>query len=556
MKSFCKSLLVGLVVGVTAMLPINQAFCQSAPEPAVVISIAKFKEQMDDVSYLLTASGFPEMKFMASAMIKGYTKGLDTDKDAGVFLYFEEGSETPDFLGFIPVTNLDEMLDVVAGMAEVEENGDVVTIITDDGTELSVKESNGFAFVTNQVERLETLPDAPGEALAQLSSKYNLSARVFGQRIPQALRDQAMELIRESSEMTLDNLDDDLQAEVQRKNLEMQMKQMEMMLQETDTLTLGLAADQEDKTISMEIEFTGLPNSELAAKLAEGVRTEASSFTGFLMDGATFTMNQNANLNSEDAQQYSGMLDDLVKTALQEMDADGDMSEEDLKTVESALNNLADVAKATLEEGVFDAGAVVVMEEGDINFASGLHVADPKKFEQTVKELAGLAEQKMGDEIEVNLNSGSHKDITLHSIVVQVPDGEEEMRDALGDQITLLIGVGQKAVYLAGGSNPVDTLKKAVDGSTDAKDLMQANLYLAPILDFTAGMQGDPAAEAMAQALKDAGGDRIRGTYNMIENGGVMRFEMQDGILSLIKAGFEAFSQGGGGGFPGANDDF
>jgi hypothetical protein len=315
-----------------------------------------------------------------------------------------------------------------------------------------------------------------------------------------------------------------------------------------------MAVDNEAKVLSMEVEFTGLPNSELAAKLSEGARKKASRFTGFLMEGATFTHNQNTTMNKEDANQYSSMLDDLARTAVDELDADGEMSEQDLAVVESALNNLVEVAKATLAEGVFDAGAVLMLNDGEINFAAGAHIAEPKKFEKTVKELASMAEEMLGEIIEVNLNSGSHKGITLHSIVVQVPDEEEEMRDAFGDQITLIIGIGKKAVYLAGGSDPLPTLKKAVDSKNETSDIMQFNFYLSPILNFAANMEGDPSMEAMADALSEAGGDRIRGTYNLIENGGMMRFEMQDGILALIKVGFDAFSQGGG--FPGANDDF
>ena len=180
---------------------------------------------------------------------------------------------------------------------------------------------------------------------------------------------------------------------------------------------------------------------------------------------------------------------------------------------------------------------------------------DMDKVEATIKDLAAMAEEKMGEEIEVSLNSGSHKNITFHRFVIQVPDEEEEMRDALGDQVTLIVGIGTKEVYLGAGSNPVATLKKAIDGSHPTEDLLQYNVYVTPILKFAASMEGDESVEAMAKAMEETGQDRIRITSNLIENGGTMRFEMQDGILSLIKVGFDAFSQGGGG-FPGADDDF
>ena len=115
------------------------------------------------------------------------------------------------------------------------------------------------------------------------------------------------------------------------------------------------------------------------------------------------------------------------------------------------------------------------------------------------------------------------------------------------------MGIGTKEAYFALGSNPVDLLKKAIDGKSETSDMMQYNVNIAPILDFFATMEGDPNVEAMAKALKEAGNDRIQVTSNWIENGVNMKFEMQDGILGLIKVGVDAFQ--GGGAFP-PGDDF
>jgi hypothetical protein len=556
-KSFCKTLVLGLLIGVITMLPIGKAYCQSPPEPAIVVSIAKFKEQMDDVNYLLTASGFAQMKFMAGAMIKGYTKGLDDGKDAGVLIYFNEESQTPDFLGFVPVTNMEEMLDVIAQMAEVDEGDEFTTIVTDDGTELIVKSQDGYAFFSNKKEMFDNLSAKPADLLGDLPSKYNLSAKVFAQRIPEKLRNQVMDLIKESSSSTLDNLDDDLQAEMQRKNLEMQIQQMELMFKEADTFTMGMTADKDAKSLVMDLEFAGLPDSELAKMLVGSAPNQPSRFTGFLMDGATFTHNQCVRIQKDEAERYSKALDELKTTALKEMNQEGDLSEQDIEIVDRAFSNVVDVIKETLAEGILDSGAVVMLKDGKVNFAMGGQISNPKKIESTVKELVAMAKEKMAGELTVHLNSGSHKNVTFHEVVIPIPDSEEEMREALGDQITVVVGIGTKEVYLAGGSDPVETLKGAIDGTHMAKDLMQFNFYVTPMLEFAAGLQGDPSVEKMAAALKESGNDRISMTSNLIENGVKMRFEMQDGILGLIKVGFDAFSQGGGGGgFPGGNDDF
>lgn len=552
MKSFCKSLLLAITVGVVSMLPIGKAFSQSLPEPAVVISIAKFNEQMSDVNYLLTASGFAQMKFMAKAMIKGYTKGLDGERDAGVMLFLTEESGQPDILGFVPVDDIDEMLDVISGFAEVDEGEDVTTIVTDDDQKVMIKERDGVAFFSNKSDMLTDLPENPAQLLGDLPSKYNLSAKLFAQRIPKGMRDQVLEMIRESSEDTFDNFDDDVQAEFQKKNLELQLKQMEMLFRDSDTVTIGMSADEKSKALVMDVDFTALADTKLAERMAVSQQAGKSRFTGFLLDGSAFNYNGIARIHPEDAEQYSTMLQDLQTAGLKELDQEADMSEEELNQVKKSVGELVDVIEGTLKEGLIDGGAVLMLEEGNINFAAGSQISDPRKLEGTIKDLIVMAEEKMGDEIEVNLNSGSHKNITLHEVVLQIPDEEEEVRDAFGDQITVVVGIGTKESYLGFGSNPVALLKKTIDGTSETTDMMQYNINIAPILKFAASMEGDPNVEAMAKALEEAGNDRIQAKSNLIKNGVKMRFEMQDGILGLIKVAVDAFQ--GGGAFPG--EDF
>ena len=557
MNRFCNSLLAITFVCATALIaPLNATRAQSAPEPAVVISLADFSQQLADVNYLIEASGFEQIKFMAQTMIKQYTKGINTKSPAGVLLYFREDSEIPDFLGFVPVSNLDDLLDTVAGMAEVDESEDFITIVTDDGTEMLVKQVGDNAFLSNKKEMFDDLPSNPAEFLGEMPTKYNLSAKIFGQRIPESLRQQAMDAIRDGYENQLEQLDeaDSAQAELQRKNFEMQMKQFETWLNQTENLQFGMGADKESKMLFMDVEMTALPDSELASRFAAHHNTEPSMFKGFLLEGASLTANTCTSLSEADVSDYQKMLVQLRESATEAMQEESDLSEKDLAFAEKALTELIEVLEETMAAGKLDSGGVLMLEDGEINFAAGALVANPKKLEGTLKDLLAFAEDKMGDEMQVDLNSGSHKNVTFHQVVLAVPDDEEEMRDIVGDQITLIVGIGPDAVYLAAGSNPVALLKKAMDaeGPTESElPVMQYNVYLTPILEFAAGIEGDPTLEAMAAAMAENGEDRIRMISQQIKNGLNMRFEMQDGILSLIKVGFENM---GAGGFGGEND--
>ena len=558
MNRLRRFLLAGFLIAATAVIaPLSQAKAQSAPDPAVVISIADFTQQLSDVEYLAEASGYGNMKFFAQTMVKQYIKGIDNTLPAGIMLYFNEDSEEPDFLAFVPVTNLDDLLDTISGMAEVDEGEDFTTIITDNDDELLVKEIGNNAFISNKKEMFDNIPSDPAGLLGEMPKTYNVAARIFSNRIPESLRTQALDVIRDGYEKSLEQLGEvePMQAELQRKNFEFQMKQFSSWINETDNLMVGMCADEEAKSLYMDFEMTALDGSELATRFNASMPTEKTLFPGFLMDGSAFNQVTSVHLSESEVAEYTKMLVEVEKAAIEGMNEDGDFEEDEAAMAEKAIKNMVALARETLEEGNLDSGLAVMLNEGDINVAGGVRLADPKKLEDTVKELVAFAETKMGDEIQVDLNSGSYKDVTFHQIIVQVPDDEEEVRDFVGDQVTLLIGIGEKAAYLGVGSNPMETLKSAMDGSgTGTSDLIQLNAFVAPILRFAANMEGEPMLESLADAMEENGDDRLRMTTDSINNGFKMRFEMQDGILSLIKSGIEGM--GAGGGFPGGDNDF
>jgi len=170
-------------------------------------------------------------------------------------------------LGFVPVDDFDEMLDVISGFVEIEEGNDFTTIITDSDQKMMIKERDGVAFFSNKSDMFLEIPDNPARLLGDLPQRFNLSAKVFAQRIPKAMRQQFIDLIRQSSEDTFDNFGDDTQTEFQKKNLELQIKQMEMLFKDSESLIIGVSADEESKTLSMDLEFTALPDTELAERM-------------------------------------------------------------------------------------------------------------------------------------------------------------------------------------------------------------------------------------------------------------------------------------------------
>ncbi len=552
MKSLCKPFVLSLLVGAMTLLPMSKAFCQSTPEPAVVVSIKQIDEQISDVKYLMEASGFGQMMFFVDAMIKPYTSGIDGKKDAGLMLYFANGSPVPEMVGFLPVTNMDAVLDTVSQMAEIDEGDDMTTIIMDSGQEMSVKMDGDYAFFSMNAGMLESTPSVPKDVIQELSGKYNIAAKIFAENIPAEMKDQAMGLIRQSAEMTQSQLGDDT-------SLDLQMEQLDMLMTQADSITIGLGIDEDNKSMIMDFGFKGSPNSDLAAKLADSAPKKPSNFTGFVMDGAAMTLNQSGSISGEDAANYTTVLNDLVPTMMEELGYEADLSDEKLDAIEKAMNTIVEVAEETLQNGVVDMGAVIMLEEEDANFAMGMQLTNPKKLESAVKELAKMLEEMAPGEIDVNLNSGSHKDVTFHTINGDLSTAPDEMQEMVGSSLAMVVGIGMDTAYIGLGTNPESIIKKAMDASAknDGKGKPQSpamamSFNLVPMLEMAARVNDDPMMNELIDTLKESGSSAINMNY-VIDDGVNFRVEIQEGIFSLLGAAGQQM-QGMQPGF--GNEDF
>lgn len=546
----------GLLMGAASLLAAERGLCQSTSEPAVVISIANIDEQLNDIEYLATAASeeMGQMSGLIKMQAQGFTRGVDTKKPSGVLMYFSDESPQPTAVAFVPVQNLDDLLDTISGFAEVDEGDDIVTIIPDNGQEISLKKVGNYAFVSDQPENLQNVPQDPAKLVGEMAGQYNVAATIFPQRIPESLRQQAIDLIQLGYEQNLDMLDElePMQAELQQKNFEIQMEQMENLFNDTEEFVVGMAADEKARAVYFDAIITSKPGSKMANQLAESKKAGRSKFSGFLMDGAAMTANMTTQITSDVKEQYKSLFESAQVGLGEILDADENMDDAQVDMVNKLMDNMFDMINETVERGRMDMGAMLMTADGKMNFVMGAEVAEPDKLEDSLKDIVKLAEKEVGDEVQFNLNAGSHRGTTFHEILIEVPGSEEEARNILGDQVTLVVGIGKEAVYFGMGDDPESAMKQAMDKSAETSasnedTSMQFNLFLSPILKFASGIQGAEMLEMMSDTLQ-AGGDRIQVRSDYIENGVKTRFEIQDGVLQLIGAAGGLMGGLGGGG--------
>lgn len=546
----------GLLIGAASLLAAERGLCQSTSEPAVVISIANIDEQLNDIEYLATAASeeMGQMSGLIKMQAQGFTRGVDTKKPSGVLMYFSDDTPEPTAVAFVPIQNLDDFLDTISGFAEVDDGDDIVTIIPDNGQEISLKKIGNYAFISDQPENLKNVPKDPGKLVGEMAGKYNVAATIFPQRIPESMREQALGLIQLGMDQNLDMLDElePMQAELQQQSMELQMEQMENLFNDTEQLVIGMAADEKARAIYFDAMVTSKAGSKMAEQLAESKKAGRSKFSGFLMDGAAMTANVTTQITPDVTNQYKSMLKTAHDQMGQIIDADENMTDAQVDMVNKLRGNMFDMITKTVEQGRMDMGATLMTSDGKMNFVMGAEVAEPEKLEDSLKEVAKMVEKEVGDEVQFDLNAGSHRGTTFHEILIAVPGSEEEARNILGDQVTLVVGIGKEAVYFGIGDDPESAMKQAMDKSAEASDAnadtsMQFNLFLSPLLKFASGIQGAEMLEMMSDTVQ-AGGDRIQVRSDYIENGMKTRFEIQDGVLELIGAAGGMMGGLGGGG--------
>jgi hypothetical protein len=311
------------------------------------------------------------------------------------------------------------------------------------------------------------------------------------------------------------------------------------LIQETDRVTLGWEVDKAGKKTYLDVNFTAVEGTELAKQMAL-VQEAKSAFAGFLLPDAALTFHGHGQSSDAEVEQVTAMLAQLRGQAMKGIDQDGNLSnDEERQTAKTVVNELLDVADATVKAAKMDCGAALVLKPGSLGFVAGGFVADGQKIAEAVKKLAGLAATKDPNFPGVNFDAETYEGVKFHTAKIPMRTPNEQVRTILGDPMELVIGTGKQSAYVAFGKDPSRLLKSVLDASSSdsGKNLppSQLRVSLSPVLAFVAAADPNPQIKAALEAAKEyAGNDAISLTSTPIKNGCAVRLEVEEGVLKAI----------------------
>ncbi len=542
MKSFIRPCVCMVLACLLAAAPMVQAQAQDATpggKPVAIVSVASYSKLLGDVGYLTKTAGAEDAGQMVMFMAGAMTQGLDKQKPAGVYVTLDDGE--PKALGFIPVTDLDKLFNSFkAQLGEPEDVGDGVYEVAKDQIQSAfVKEQGGWAFVAQSKDQLTDLPADPSKLLGKLPAEYDIAVRMFVQNVPTEMRQMAIDQMKLGFEARLEQGDGQGDPEMRELNERMSrnsVRQLIELINGSDQITFGWTVDEDAKSTHLDFSVTAVEGTKLARQMAL-IKDAKSGFSGFLQDDAAITMNVSSQAAPEDIEQTVLLIKSLKQRALVEIDEDGGLPDDKTREqVKEIVGSAIDVVEKTMEGGKFDGGAALILKPGNIGFAAGGLVADGKALDVAFQKLVQIAKNEP-EFPEVKLNAAKHAGVTFHTLTVPVDDPEASA--VVGEELDVVVGTGEKSVYVAFGNDALSLLKSIIDKSAAGNDKtvppMQVNVALGSIIKFASSIEPNPVVESLAASVdKIKGNDHLVISAKSIPGGVNYRIRIEEGVIQLI----------------------
>ena len=267
-----------------ALAPAMPALAQTPLKPVAVFSIASFDKIKGDSSYIGELLQQKDKVDGAFAFLPIYLNGVDLKRPSGGYVTVNEDGE-PKVVGFIPVIKLATVLKTLedAGQKASDAGDGLKQFDAPNGDAVYLKESAGWAFISNDKASLTDLPKDPSALLGTLPSMYNIAVKANVSDIPQKFRQTAIDAIQSGLDRGLEeNPAAGADRELAEKMSRISAKQIQRMIEEVKEVTIGWGVDKTLKATYIDFSVTAVEDTATARQMAL-LKNATSNFAGFLL---------------------------------------------------------------------------------------------------------------------------------------------------------------------------------------------------------------------------------------------------------------------------------
>ncbi|MCA9069880.1 MAG: hypothetical protein KDA84_13195, partial [Planctomycetaceae bacterium] len=429
------------------------------PPPLVIINAAGVDRLLGDVNFMFKTIGREDLMGVVNGFLGnvGDLKGLDRKKSMGVMLYLKQGFPPGvDPVGFVPVDNIKDLLDTIQlGPVKTKKVPGEENRYEIEGPRqtLYVELQGGYAYVSNNVDAIDReLPD-PGPLTQALTTRYDLAASVNVEGVPEGMRTILLDFLRAQTEAEMQQRDGEPEASYRARKAagKNNLRIIEAIAKDGKTITLGVDASQESKSIVVELEMKAKPSSGFAKDL-QRFPGKPTVFANVYNERVPMAMTGSWNLSKDDQDVFSELvkaLDAGVTQGLQNQNLDPTPIQGIVKSLGSTVNNGSmDFFVQFVGE---PPGKFVLLGALKVNFAADFATG----LEGILKQVGQLPSTA-----EMEINAENHNGIALHRVLGK-GDGDRGERNLYGGKPQLYIGAGRGAVWFALGKEDAAKQLKA-----------------------------------------------------------------------------------------------
>ena len=515
----------------------------AAGKPVAVIAINSYEKLMQDVDYLGSLVNIPSASQMVNGIVGQVTggkglAGLDQTRPIGLML--DMSSMSPSFAAYVPVTDQDALLALLAPMhVTTQDMGNGIVQVNAMGQDVYARNVGGWTLVSMSPDMVGAMPADPGESLASLTAQYDVAIQINVQGLPEAYRQQATQaFVNAQGSLTKLPNEDDAAFAARQEALQQEVAATQQAFNELDQMTIGLAIAGEQQKVYLDVNVLAVPGSKLAAEMAANPQP-TTNFAGFQQPDAAARLS----FAGKTSGTHAAQLEQMIATLRMRLSAaiDQEVPEAQRNAVRDSLGQIVDAVVETVKAGSIDGGAVVLMAPNSATVVAGGLIVDPSKIEAGLKNLSTTLAQAGKDEMpEIHWGAETHGDIALHTM--QVPVKDNDGKAMFGDQMDIVVGLGGQSAYVAWGRNSIEALKQVIDANAaspgQAIAPFELTVTLGRILESIKSIappQGKANLEMISGIVAGAAGqDHVHMIAQSVENGGQFRIEAEHGVLQAI----------------------
>lgn len=515
-------------------------------KPIVTVAFSGFGELIDDLNFVGNLAGNPQLGAtleMSTLLATGglELKSLDKSKPWGAVV-FGDGPEVRG-LGFVPLADMDELKAILETNAVEVEEVDGCLAASVNGQNVFLKSEGGWIFVSGKSANLESLPENPVASLGGLEESYNLAIRLDVQNVPAEIQETLLGFLKMGMQGGMMQMpgESNEQFTLRTKMTGQTIEELRKAVKELDAIQLGLAIDEEVPSIYLDMEATALPDTETARRLT-APRSLTTNFGGFIVSNAAVSYNGVSRLEPDQVEQVTAMLDGFQTNIHGELDGQG-LPEDIEKTSKQLVDDAFAVVTSVVQERDLDVGMLFLADDEQATWLGGIRVADGSKVEDIFKAVVEEVAKELPELKEaVQFNAAEHGGVRLHTLTVPTDElGLPRLSELFGEELVIVVGAADKAVYLSVGTDSLEALKKAIDDSKAAKDLppATATVSVGAIAKLVARYIPDPqvqnaAGMILSKLVDSKGKDRLTIITTIPENGQKVRIEIEEDLLKLL----------------------